>query len=199
MIPGQAREAGASESAGRIRGVAHPWGQAMLSGTVTSVFGNDINTDDIIPAMYLIKSDDPEYFATYAFVKFDPDFRNRCLKSQANIVVAGKNFACGSSREQAVYTLQFNRVVCVIAQSFPDIFYRNCLANGLTLITLEDTSGLGLGDQLEIDLDAGLIHNRTRNTSLPFQIKTDDRRTFQAGGMTARVRAHLEEILTRQG
>ena len=51
----------------------------MLSGTVTSVFGNDINTDDIIPAMYLVKSDDPEYFATYAFTKFDPDFRTRCL------------------------------------------------------------------------------------------------------------------------
>lgn len=168
----------------------------MLTGTVTSVFGDDINTDDIIPAMYLTKSDDPEYFATYAFAKFDPDFRNRCLKSQRNIVAAGKNFACGSSREQAVYALQFNRVVCVIAESFPDIFYRNSLANGLTLVTLEDTSGLGLGDQLEIDLDAGRILNRTRNASIPFRMKGEDRRTFQAGGMTARVRAHLEEILS---
>jgi 3-isopropylmalate/(R)-2-methylmalate dehydratase small subunit len=167
----------------------------MLNGMVTSVFGNDINTDDIIPALYLIKSDDPEYFATYAFAKFDPDFRNRCLKSQANIVVAGKNFACGSSREQAVYALQFNRVVCVIAQSFPDIFYRNSLANGLSLITVQDTSGMGLGDQLEIDLDAGIIYNRTQNTRIPFQMKSEDRRTFKAGGMTARVRAHLEEIL----
>ncbi len=167
----------------------------MLNGMVTSVFGNDINTDDIIPALYLIKSDDPEYFATYAFAKFDPDFRNRCLKSQANIVVAGKNFACGSSREQAVYALQFNRVVCVIAQSFPDIFYRNSLANGLSLITVQDTSGMTLGDQLEIDLDAGIIYNRTRNTRIPFQMKSEDRRTFKAGGMTARVRAHLEEIL----
>ena len=170
----------------------------MLSGTVTSVFGNDINTDDIIPAMYLIKSDDPEYFATYAFAKFDPDFRNRCLKQQANIIVAGKNFACGSSREQAVYTLQFNRVVCVIARSFPDIFYRNCLATGLPLVTVEDPSGLQMGDHLEIDLDAGVLHNRTRNTSVPFQIKPGDRRTFQAGGMTARVRAHLEEILSQR-
>lgn len=170
----------------------------MLSGTVTSVFGNDINTDDIIPAMYLIKSDDPEYFATYAFAKFDPDFRNRCLTQQANIIVAGKNFACGSSREQAVYTLQFNRVVGVIAQSFPDIFYRNCLANGLSLITVDDPSGLRVGDHLEIDLDGGVIHNRTRNTRLPFQMKSGDRRTFQAGGMTARVRAHLEEILSQR-
>ena len=167
----------------------------MLNGTVTSVFGDDINTDDIIPAPYLIKSDDPEYFATYAFAKFDPEFRNRCLKGQANIVVAGKNFACGSSREQAVYALQFNRVACVIAQSFPDIFYRNSLANGLPLITVQDASGMGLGDQLEIDLDAGVIHNQTRNTGIPFQMKTEDRRTFKAGGMTARVRAHLEEIL----
>ncbi len=170
----------------------------MLNGTVTTVFGNDINTDDIIPALYLLKSDDPEYFATYAFAKFDPDFRNRCLQHQANIVVAGKNFACGSSREQAVYTLQFNRVVCVIAQSFPDIFYRNSLANGLTLITLEDTAGLKLGDHLEIDLDAGAIHNRSTNVTHPFQMKSDDRRTFQAGGMTARVRAHLEEILSQR-
>ena len=167
----------------------------MLSGTVTSVFGDDINTDDIIPAMYLIKSDDPEYFATYAFVKFDPEFRNRCLQSGANVVVAGKNFGCGSSREQAVYALQFNRVVCVIAESFPDIFYRNSLATGLPLVALADRSRLSLGDQVEVDLEAGVVHNRTRDTSLPFQMKGNDRRTFMAGGMTARVRAHLEEIL----
>ncbi len=55
----------------------------MLSGTVTSVFGDDINTDDIIPAVYLQKSDDPEFFATYAFVKFDPAFRERCLRHPA--------------------------------------------------------------------------------------------------------------------
>jgi len=167
----------------------------MLSGTVTTVFGNDINTDDIIPAMYLLKSDEPEYFATYAFSKFDPKFRDRCQETQANVVLAGKNFGCGSSREQAVYALRFNRVVCVIAQSFPDIFYRNCLANGLTLVTLEDTSQLGLGDQVEIDLDAGVIHNRTRNARHAFRMKAEDRQTFKAGGMTARVRAHLEEIL----
>ena len=167
----------------------------MLNGTVTSIFGNDINTDDIIPALYLVKSDEPEYFASYAFTKSDPEFRTRCLKSQANIIVAGKNFGCGSSREQAVYALQFNRVICVIAQSFPDIFYRNCLANGLTLITMGDTSGIGMGDSIEVDLDAGMIHDRTRNTPLPFTMKSEDCRTFKAGGMTARVRAHLEELL----
>lgn len=167
----------------------------MLRGTVTTVFGDDINTDDIIPAFRLQQSNDPEYFATYAFEKFDPEFRSRCGGRDANIVVAGKNFGCGSSREQAVYALQYNRVTCVIAASFPDIFYRNSLANGLTLVALPDRSGIQAGDELEVDLAGGVIRNRARGTSLSFAIKEEDRRTFQAGGMTARVRAHLEELL----
>jgi 3-isopropylmalate/(R)-2-methylmalate dehydratase small subunit len=169
----------------------------MLKGTVTTLFGDDINTDDIIPAFRLQQSNDPEYFATYAFEKFDPEFRSRCGRQSANIVLAGKNFGCGSSREQAVYALQYNRVACAIAGSFPDIFYRNCLANGLTLVALPDRSGIGLGDDLEVDLAAGAIRNVTRGTTIPFPMKEEDRRTFQAGGMTARVRAHLEELLVK--
>jgi len=167
----------------------------MLKGTVTTVFGDDINTDDIIPAFRLQQSNDPEFFATYAFEKFDPDFRSRCGQREANVVLAGKNFGCGSSREQAVYALQYNRVACVIAGSFPDIFYRNCLANGVTLVALPDRSGIGMGDEVEADLAAGVIRNLTRGTTISFSMKGEDRRTFQAGGMTARVRAHLEEIL----
>jgi 3-isopropylmalate/(R)-2-methylmalate dehydratase small subunit len=170
----------------------------MLKGTVTTIFGDDINTDDIIPAFRLQQSNDPEYFATYAFEKFDPDFRSRCGQRGANVVLAGKNFGCGSSREQAVYALQYNRVACVIAASFPDIFSRNCLANGLTLIALLDRNAIGLGDEIEVDLAAGAVRNATRGTTIPFSMKEEDRRTFQAGGMTARVKAHLEEILAGQ-
>ncbi len=169
----------------------------MLKGTVTTIFGDDINTDDIIPAFRLQQSNDPEYFATYAFEKFDPEFRTRCGRHEGSIVIAGRNFGCGSSREQAVYALQYNRVACVIARSFPDIFYRNCLANGLTLVALPDWSGIEMGDALDVDLVAGIVRNQTRGTSASFAIKTEDRCTFLAGGMTARVRAHLEEILTR--
>ena len=168
----------------------------MLSGTITTVFGDDINTDDIIPAFRLQQSNDPGFFATYAFEKFDPEFRTRSAQREASIVLAGKNFGCGSSREQAVYALQYNRVACVIAESFPDIFSRNCLANGLTLVALPDRSGVGMGDEVEVDLVAGVIRNQTRGTAIPFLMKEEDRRTFQAGGMTARVRAHLEEMLT---
>ena len=167
----------------------------MLKGIVTTIFGDDINTDDIIPAFRLQQSNDPAYFATYAFEKFDPEFRSRCSQREANIVLGGKNFGCGSSREQAVYALQHNRVACVIAGSFPDIFYRNCLANGLTLAALPDRSDIGMGDELEVDLGAGVIRNVTRGTAMTFAMKEEDRRTFQAGGMTARVRAHLEELL----
>ena len=169
----------------------------MLKGTVTTTFGDDINTDDIVPAFRLQQSNDPEYFATYAFEKFDPEFRARCGQHGANVVLAGKNFGCGSSREQAVYALQYNRVACVIAGSFPDIFYRNCLANGLALVVLPDRSDIGMGDELEVDLAGGAIRNQTRGITIPFPIKEEDRRTFLAGGMTARVRAHLEEILAK--
>jgi 3-isopropylmalate dehydratase small subunit len=169
----------------------------MLKGNVTTVFGDDIHTDDIIPAFRLQQSNDPEYFATYAFEKYDPEFRARCRQGKANIVLAGKNFGCGSSREQAVYALQHNRVACVIAASFPDIFSRNCLANGLTLIALSDRSGIGMGDEVEVDLAAGAIRNQTRGTTISFSMKEEDRRTFQAGGMTARVRTHLEELLAK--
>ena len=169
----------------------------MLKGTVTTVFGDAINTDDIIPAFRLQQSNDPEYFATYAFEKYDPEFRTRCNQGKASIVLAGKNFGCGSSREQAVYALQFNRVACVIAGSFPDIFYRNCLANGLPLVALPDRSGMAMGEEIEVDLAAGAIRNMTRGTTIPFPMKEEDRRTFLAGGMTARVRTHLEEMLAR--
>ncbi len=170
----------------------------MLKGKVTSVFGDDVNTDDIIPAVYLQQSNDPAFFAPHAFANIDPEFKARCQPADANVVVAGKNFACGSSREQAVYALQYNKVVCVIARSFPDIFYRNSLSNGLPLIVVPDPTGLQLGDDLEIDLDAGVITNRARGTTLRFEMKPGDRTTFKAGGMTTRVRAHLEEILLAQ-
>ncbi len=167
----------------------------MIGGKVTSVFGDDVNTDDIIPAPYLIRSQDPAYFGQYAFERYDPGFVGRCKDTDRNIVVVGKNFGCGSSREQAVYALQVNKVVCAIGVSFPDIFYRNSLANGLTLVPVPDTSGLALGDALEVDLDAGVIRNRTRDTSVSFQMKEEDRNAFKQGGTVGRVRVHLEEIL----
>jgi 3-isopropylmalate dehydratase small subunit len=168
----------------------------MINGTVTSVYGSDINTDDIIPALFLQQSTDRAYFKDYAFDKFDPEFRERCKQTTANIVVAGDNFGCGSSREQAVYAIKDNNVVCAIAQSYPDIFYRNSLSNGLVLITVPDTSVFQLGDELSSDLDTGTIQNKTQGTMITFEMKADDKAIFKQGGMIGRVREHLEEILS---
>ena len=168
----------------------------MLKGKVSSVFGPDINTDDIIPARYLQQSTDRMYFKDYAFDEYDAEFRQRCAANDANIVVAGKNFGCGSSREQAVYALSGNNVSCVIATSYPDIFYRNSLTNGLTLITVADTSELNMGDELSVDLDRGVIINHsTQGGEIPFEMPESDREIFKQGGRVGRVRAHLQEIL----
>ncbi|MCZ6873292.1 MAG: 3-isopropylmalate dehydratase small subunit [bacterium] len=167
----------------------------MITGKVTSVYGNDINTDDIIPASYLQQSTDRKFFARYAFDKYDPEFRDRCQQTETNIVISGENFACGSSREQAVYAIKENNVVCVIAQSYPDIFYRNSLSNGLVLIMVPDASAFQLGDDLRVDLDTYTIENVTQGTTIRFEMTPDDQTTFKQGGMIGRVRNHLEEIL----
>lgn len=167
----------------------------MITGKVTSIYGKDINTDDIIPASFLQQSNDRKFFKDYAFDRYDPAFRERCKQTTTNIVIGGENFACGSSREQAVYALQENGVVCVIAQSYPDIFYRNSLSNGLVLITLPDTSSFQMGDELRIDLDTYTLENVTQGTTLRFEMTPDDCDTFKQGGMIGRVRSHLAELL----
>jgi 3-isopropylmalate dehydratase small subunit len=167
----------------------------MITGAVTSVYGRDINTDDIIPASFLQQSNDRKFFRDYAFDRYDPAFRERCNQTTTNIVIGGENFACGSSREQAVYALQENNVVCVIAESYPDIFYRNSLSNGLVLITLPDTSSFHMGDELRVDLDNYTIENVTQGTILRFEMNPDDSNTFKQGGMIGRVRNHLSEML----
>lgn len=167
----------------------------MITGKVTSIYGKDINTDDIIPASYLQQSTERKFFKDYAFDKYDPAFRERCQHTTVNVVIGGENFGCGSSREQAVYAIQENNVVCVIAQSYPDIFYRNSLSNGLVLIQLPDTSGFRMGDELRVDLDTYTIENVTQGTMLRFEMNPDDNETFKQGGMIGRVRKHLEEQL----
>ena len=169
----------------------------MITGTITTVYGPDINTDDIIPALFLQQSTDRGYFKDYAFDKFDPEFRERCKQTKTNIVIAETNFGCGSSREQAVYAIKDNDVVCVIAQSYPDIFYRNSLSNGLVLLAVPDTSGFKMGDELKVDLDAETIENISQGTTVTFEMNSDDKATFKQGGTIGRVRAHLEEILSQ--
>ena len=166
-----------------------------IKGTITYVFPDDINTDDIIPAWTLQESKERKYFAKYAFANYDPDFVKKTNKKNSNILIAGKNFGCGSSREQAVYALQENNIVAVLAESFPDIFYRNAINNGLILIIVDNPQIYKKNTDIEIDLKNKTIRSNKKVKS--FIINETDRNALIYGGKTGIVLKHLEEIITQ--
>ncbi|MFA5090933.1 MAG: 3-isopropylmalate dehydratase small subunit [Candidatus Omnitrophota bacterium] len=121
-------------------------------------FGNDINTDDIIAAKYLITTDEQE-LGRHCMENIAPDFSKKVNKG--DIVVAGKNFGCGSSREHAPRALKGCGVSAVIAPSFARIFFRNAINVGLPFLESADAGKINDADLLEIDLAAGIINNLT--------------------------------------
>ncbi|MFC1670144.1 3-isopropylmalate dehydratase small subunit [Spirochaetota bacterium] len=133
-----------------IRGKAH-------------VYGDDINTDVIIPGKYT-KILDRRVLGEHAMEDLDENFTKKF--KHGDILVAGKNFGCGSSREQAPVALQVAGVSAIISKFFARIFYRNAINIGLPALTLEEYD-IVTGDELEIDLKIGKITNLTRN--LTFQ------------------------------
>jgi len=123
------------------------------------LFGDNINTDVIIPARYL-GSFDAETLAAHCMEDIDPDFIYRLRPG--DIIAAGANFGCGSSREHAPIAIKACGVSAVIAASFARIFYRNAINIGLPIIESEEASRDARdGDVLEIDFEKGLIHNLT--------------------------------------
>jgi 3-isopropylmalate/(R)-2-methylmalate dehydratase small subunit len=166
-----------------------------LRGKVAKKYGDDINTDYIIPAYLLQESWDKQFFADHAFEYFDPSFKAACRANKESIVVATNNFGCGSSREQAVYAVKYNNVVAVVAQSFPDIFYRNCLNNGLLPLQVEDTSKIGEGDELLIDLDGRSLKNLTNGGQYTIVATDSAIDQMKKGGFVGYVRERLRTRL----
>lgn len=124
-------------------------------------FGADINTDEIIPARYL-NSSDPAHLAAHCMEDADPDFMKKV--TPGDIIVAGKNFGCGSSREHAPISIKAANISCVIAPSFARIFYRNCINIGLPIVESEEAAEkINAGDTIEVDFESGVIYNRTKN------------------------------------
>ena len=131
-------------------------------GTVFK-YGDNVDTDVIIPARYL-NSSDPAELATHCMEDIDKDFVKNVKKG--DIIVADKNFGCGSSREHAPIAIKAAGVSCVIAETFARIFYRNAINIGLPIIECKEAAaGIENGDEVEIDFDSGMIYNRTKNTS----------------------------------
>lgn len=138
----------------------------MIKGT-TWKFGKDIDTDAIIPARYLNTSD-PKELAKHCMEDADAEFVNKM--KEGDIIVADKNFGCGSSREHAPIAIKAAGISCVIAKSFARIFYRNAFNMGLMIFESEEASvGINEGDEVEVDVNGGIIKNLTKNENYPFE------------------------------
>lgn len=140
---------------------------------------NDINTDYVISGRYKFKIQDPNELAKHVMEDLDPEFYSRVQKG--DILVAGTNFGCGSSREQAPMAIKYANLSAVIAKSFARIFYRNCFNLGLLAIEC-DTAGIAEGDELEIDLDAGVIRNLTKRNEIKVSPLPKTMQTLLADG-----------------
>ncbi len=135
-------------------------------GTVFK-YGDNVDTDVIIPARYL-NSSDPAELAGHCMEDIDKDFIKRVKKG--DIIVAEKNFGCGSSREHAPIAIKAAGVSCVIAETFARIFYRNAINIGLPIVECPEASrGIEAGDEVEVNFDTGVITNVTRGTSFQGQ------------------------------
>ncbi len=123
-------------------------------------YGDNVDTDVIIPARYL-NSFDAKELASHAMVDLDPTFVERV--KPGDIIVAAKNFGCGSSREHAPLALKTAGVSCVIAKSFARIFYRNSINIGFAILECEEAvDGIKDGDEVKVDYETGKIYNLTQ-------------------------------------
>lgn len=130
-------------------------------------FGDNVDTDVIIPARYL-NSSDPKELALHCMEDIDKEFVNKV--SAGDIIVAEKNFGCGSSREHAPIAIKAAGVSCVIAESFARIFYRNAINIGLPIIECKEAAlEIKAGDEVEVNFDTGVITDKTTGKSFQGQ------------------------------
>jgi len=129
-------------------------------------FGDNIDTDLIIAARYLNTSDE-KILASHVMEDKDPNFVNKI--SKGDIIVAGENFGCGSSREHAPIAIKAAGIGAVIAKSFARIFYRNSFNMGLLILECTETDRISEGDELQIDVNNGTIANLSKNEKYNFQ------------------------------
>ncbi len=129
-------------------------------------YGDDINTDYIISGKYKFKSADMQAMAVHAMEDLDPEYHAK-VSPEGGILVAGSNFGMGSSREQAPLVLIHSNTRAVLAKSFARIFFRNAINTGLPVVEC-DTDLIDDGDELEVDLEAGVVRDLTKGAEIPF-------------------------------
>jgi len=155
-------------------------------------FGRDVDTDVIIPARYLNTSD-PAELASHCMEDIDAGFVARVRPG--DIVVAGENFGCGSSREHAPVAIRAAGVSCVVAASFARIFYRNAINTGLPIVICPAAvAGAQAGDRLRVDLATGVVTDLTRDTTYQADaFPAFMRELIAQGGLLPYVKARLDE------
>lgn len=165
--------------------------EMILKGRVWT-FGDDVDTDAIIPARHLITSD-PKELAAHVMEDADSEFPKKVRPG--DIIVAGKNFGCGSSREHAPIAIKAAGIQAVVARSFARIFYRNAFNIGLPIFEVADIDGaVEEGDELEINADDGTIKNLTKNTEFEAKpIPPFMQELIHAGGLVEWTRAKIQD------
>lgn len=128
-------------------------------------FSDDVSTDAIIPGKYKFDTLDMDKLARHTMEGIDPDFYEKI--NQGDIIVAGENFGCGSSREQAPLVIKHAGISCVVAESFSRIFYRNAINVGLPILKAPNvTENVEEGDTIEVDIEKGIIENISRKEEI---------------------------------
>ena len=160
----------------------------MNAHGIVHKYGDHVDTDVIIPARYLA-TQDPKELAASCMIDIDTEFVKKV--KEGDIMVAGANFGCGSSREHAPIAIKASGISCVIAKNFARIFYRNSINIGLALLECPAASeGIDAGDEVEVDFDTGIITNVTKNETYqaePFPPFIKD--MIAKGGLMASLKA----------
>lgn len=163
----------------------------QAKGTVFK-YGDNVDTDVIIPARYLNVSSGEE-LAKYCMIDIDADFVNKVQKG--DIIVATKNFGCGSSREHAPLAIKCAGISCVIASTFARIFYRNAINIGLPILECEEAANeIESGDEVSVNFDTGVITNITKNKTYQAEAFPEFiQQIMKADGLVAQTKQRLSE------
>ncbi|MDA8344778.1 MAG: 3-isopropylmalate dehydratase small subunit [Thermaerobacter sp.] len=155
-------------------------------------YGDNVDTDVIIPARYLVTGD-PVALGKHCLENLDPEFLEK--KSQGDVIVGGRNFGCGSSREHAPIAIKGAGVPCVIAESFARIFFRNAINIGLRVYESPAAAkGIQMGDEVEVDEGQAAIFNRTRGERYEIiPLSPFVQEIVASGGLMAKLRKELAE------
>jgi 3-isopropylmalate dehydratase small subunit len=154
------------------------------------VYGDDVNTDVIYPGRYL-EIYDPKEMAKHAMEDIDKEFVARVRPG--DVVIAGRNFGCGSSREQAAICLKHAGVVAIVADSFARIYFRNSINLGVPAVEAPGANkAFATGDEVQLDMAAGVLRNLTKGTQVTFRpVPPFLMRILEDGGLVPHLKARL--------